>query len=233
MAAFVSLSCSANKARSLLSCLMVASIFSSSALMPSAASLFSLRVASLAFSSSSHQAFFVASESSCSCSFFTMSSIMVFTLAIGSDVTLSAMAASSLLCSFSARCCSNWATCCSPGLRRLLSCAKAWPWTRLGRCLSALPATASPEIISMAFPTASSSSLRSFCLASKSAVFFFQSISRSFLYFVSASRSDFVSSSSASAAALSCRIAAFCLSFALLSEVASLLSASREATTVA
>merc|ERR1719258_560635 len=89
-----------------------------------------------------------------------------------------------------------------------------------GKCLSALPATAPLEMISIAFSIATISSALSCCLDSKSDAFCSQVAVRSAKYFASASRVVVVSFKSPSASAFACSFLALVSAFSSLSAVA-------------
>mmetsp|Transcript_18305 Transcript_18305/g.48295 ORF Transcript_18305/g.48295 Transcript_18305/m.48295 type:complete len:213 (+) Transcript_18305:879-1517(+) len=167
----------------------------------------------------------------------TIRSLMsFFTLVNGSTATLSETIISSLLpllCARSARksamrFCSGAAWSWS-----LRSCARAVPLGPLrscsadGKCLSPAPATALPDMISIALFMASSSLLRSFCLLSKSVFLSLHSASVSKRYVLSSARSAVICARSPSASALACSVSPLVAVFLEISWLAfSMLSAS-------
>mmetsp|Transcript_105455 Transcript_105455/g.251167 ORF Transcript_105455/g.251167 Transcript_105455/m.251167 type:complete len:238 (-) Transcript_105455:700-1413(-) len=174
----------------------------------STASVFSSRVALLDASSALHQPFLLASSFCCVCIFVISCSIIVRTLAMGSAAARPATAESTRLFKAEARCCRKRATRSLRGSRsserRNAKAVLFGPCKRLGKCLSALPATASPAMMPLAFSIASISSCRSFWRAAKAAAFLLQVAARSVEYFSSDCFSTFVSPRSPSDEALLC-----------------------------
>mmetsp|Transcript_55237 Transcript_55237/g.103565 ORF Transcript_55237/g.103565 Transcript_55237/m.103565 type:complete len:239 (-) Transcript_55237:714-1430(-) len=210
--------------------------FSASASRPSISSFLSSRASAFSLSSSSHHAFFVASAASSSPIRVIMFSIISFTLSMGSAFTRSAKAASSWLCSAAAFCCRKSATFVKLGVRRERSlrsrstiASAVFICSSVGKCFSALPVTASPEMMSMALPIASNSSERSVCRLLNSAVLSLQLISKSFLYFASSFLVAVVSSNSPWSLAFWAEMLAFSFNLLSLLFVASLFSVSRPA----
>mmetsp|Transcript_20129 Transcript_20129/g.52600 ORF Transcript_20129/g.52600 Transcript_20129/m.52600 type:complete len:207 (-) Transcript_20129:663-1283(-) len=155
---------------------------------------------------------------------FTMRSLIIFlTLTKGSAVTRSASAVSTRLFSsrpLDIRYCATL-PCASVFTVSARSMAKTVPcWANDGRCLSALPATAPLEMISMALLMASISSERSCCLDSKSEAFCSQVAVRSDKYFTSASIVVVVSWRLPVASALAWSFLALVADFASRSDVA-------------
>merc|ERR1740121_970402 len=87
----------------------------------------------------------------------------------------------------------------------------------LGKCFSALPFTAPLETISIAFAIASSSSVRSCCLDSKSDAFCSHVTTKSARYFLSASLVVVVSVRSPFASAFACNFFALVSAFSVRS----------------
>mmetsp|Transcript_10539 Transcript_10539/g.31911 ORF Transcript_10539/g.31911 Transcript_10539/m.31911 type:complete len:290 (+) Transcript_10539:620-1489(+) len=188
----------------------------------STASVFSLRACALVASSVSHHPLWSASSFASSMRRTRRSLIIFRTLRKGSAAARSATAESTRLwrapaCSWryaAALACSLLLTSARSAANELLRCS------RLGKCLSALPETASLEMISMAFSMASSSSERSSWRDSKSLAFFSQVATSSSRYTLSLSREDCVSFRLPSALALACNFLAFVLTFSDLSLLA-------------
>mmetsp|Transcript_11807 Transcript_11807/g.32885 ORF Transcript_11807/g.32885 Transcript_11807/m.32885 type:complete len:211 (+) Transcript_11807:937-1569(+) len=161
----------------------------------------------------------------------TIKSLIIFlTLTNGSAAARSATMASTLLPVDLARPARKATSRSCSGLdASLRSCASAAPrlesCSSWGRCFSPEPFTEPLEMMSVAFAMASSSSWRSFCRASKSAVFTLQSACVSMRYLLSSSLSAVVifssPSVSASSASFSARVSVFllisCSAFSMLS----------------
>mmetsp|Transcript_27711 Transcript_27711/g.65126 ORF Transcript_27711/g.65126 Transcript_27711/m.65126 type:complete len:260 (+) Transcript_27711:652-1431(+) len=209
MSASNSETCLANAETSSPSLPMAVESSSASEESSSTASVFSSRVALLDASSALHQPFLLASSFCCVCIFVISCSIIVRTLAMGSAAARPATAESTRLFKAEARCCRKRATLSLCGSRtserRNAKAVLFGPaCKRLGRCFPALPATASPAMMPLAFSIASISSCRSFWRAAKAAAFLLQVALRSVEYFSSDCFSTLVSPRSPSDEALLC-----------------------------
>mmetsp|Transcript_29540 Transcript_29540/g.84862 ORF Transcript_29540/g.84862 Transcript_29540/m.84862 type:complete len:258 (-) Transcript_29540:730-1503(-) len=201
---------------------MDASSWSISACRVSTASVFSFRVCSLVESSVSHQPLCSASSLASSMRRVRRSLIIFFTLRKGSSATRPASIERTRLLRSRARACRYEAALDWTSLRRsaLRAASDAACCAREGRCLSALPDTASLEMISMALLRATSSSERSCCRATKSVAFCSHVAVSSLRYCTSALLVVVVSSRSPSVLALACSLFALVADFWPLSWVA-------------
>mmetsp|Transcript_112508 Transcript_112508/g.206474 ORF Transcript_112508/g.206474 Transcript_112508/m.206474 type:complete len:200 (+) Transcript_112508:694-1293(+) len=181
-----------------------------SAVNVSTCDVFSFRVCSFVVSSVSHQPLCSASSLASSISRTMRSLIIFFTLTKGSSATREAKANSRRLLRRFAWACRYCATrICVFVAEDARSCASTGPCffcKRLGRYLSALPATAALLMISMAFVIVTISSARNFWRDAKDDAFSEQVAVKSARYASSAFLTDVVSALSPSSMAFCSRV---------------------------